>query len=129
MKFVIKGKLDGLNEYTRDNRANKYQGSNSKKINQQTAKIAIYKAKLKKVDKYPIQLKIAWYEPNKRRDIDNITFATKFILDALVETGIIENDSQKYVNSISHRVRIDKNNPRIEVEIERGINDTERQDL
>lgn len=129
MKFVIKGKLDGLNEYTRDNRANKYQGSNSKKINQQTAKIAIYKAKLKKVDKYPIQLKIVWYEPNKRRDIDNITFATKFILDALVETGIIENDSQKYVNSISHRVRIDKDNPRIEVEIERGINDTERQDL
>ena len=55
----------------------------------------IRQAKLKKVYKYPIALKITWYEKNKRRDVDNITFATKFIQDALVKCGVIENDSQK----------------------------------
>lgn len=72
---------------------------------------------LEKVDRYPIGLKIKWYEPNNRRDIDNITFGTKFILDSMVCMGIIEDDSRKYVDSIEHVVYTDKDNPRIEVEI------------
>ena len=113
MKFTIQGRLDGLNEYTTANRTNRYKGSDMKKRNQNAVKYAILGAKLQKAYKYPITLKITWYEPNKRRDIDNITFATKFILDELVNSKIIEDDSQKYVTEISHQVLVDKEKPRI----------------
>lgn len=59
-------------------------------------------------------------------------FATKFIQDALVDMGIIENDSQKFLNQNLHDVQVDKENPRIEVEIiERGVEnaDTDNAEL
>lgn len=116
-KFTIDGKLTGLNEFIRANRGNRYQGNECKQSNQWYVQLAIKNAKLPKVKNYPIKLKITWYEPNLRRDIDNITFATKFILDALVKEKIIADDSQKYVASISHDVGLDRKNPRIEIEI------------
>lgn len=116
-KFIIQGRLDGLNEYTSANRSNRYKGNSVKRNNEKSVIFAIRQAKLKKIDKYPVSLEITWYEPNKRRDIDNITFAVKFILDALVKSGVLENDSQRYVNKISHDVQADKQKPRIEVEI------------
>lgn len=88
-----------------------------KKKCQQEAYIAIRQAKLKPVGKYPIKLKITWYEPNKRRDVDNITYSAKFLMDALVQAKIIIDDSQKYVVGIDNEVLVDNKNPRIEVEI------------
>ena len=117
MKFVIYGRLDGLNEYTKSCRGNAYGANNMKKRNQESVIWAIREHKLPKIDKYPIKLNIVWYEPNKRRDIDNVTFAVKFILDAMVEEKVIIDDSQKYVSEISHIVKVDKEDPRIEVEI------------
>lgn len=38
---------------------------------------------------------ITWYEPDERRDPDNIMAGQKFILDGLVAAGTIPNDSQK----------------------------------
>lgn len=116
-KFVIYGRLDGLNEYTKSNRTNRYKGNSDKKHNEFIVSAFIRQAKLDRVTSYPITLKITWYEKDKRRDIDNITFATKFIQDSLVKCGVLVNDSQKYINKIVHDVRVDKNNPRIEVEI------------
>ena len=116
-KFTIYGRLDGLNEYTKANRSNKYKGNKTKQDNEFLVSLHIRQAKLKRVDKYPVTLKITWYEENKRRDIDNITFATKFIQDALVKCGVLENDGQKQINKVIHDVKVDKSNPRIEVEI------------
>ena len=120
-RFVIYGKLPGLNDYTRANRGNKYLANKIKQdIQKNICKYIVFGVSMKdleKVDRYPIRLKIKWYEPNNRRDIDNITFGTKFILDSMVCMGIIEDDSRKYVDSIEHVVYTDKENPRIEVEI------------
>ena len=120
-RFVIYGKLPGLNDYTRANRGNKYLANKMKQdIQKNICKYIAFGVSMKdleKVDRYPIGLKIKWYEPNNRRDIDNITFGTKFILDSMVCMGIIEDDSRKYVDSIEHSVFTDKENPRIEVEI------------
>lgn len=72
--------------------------------------------KLPKFDK--VCLDFVWYEPNARRDPDNImSGGTKFILDSLVKANIIYDDSQKYIKGISHKVVVDRKNPRIEVEI------------
>lgn len=113
--FVIKGRLDGLNEYTKCNRSNKYLGSKIKKNNEKVVILAIKQANLKKICKYPVEIIINWYEPNNRRDIDNVTFAIKFILDSLVKTGILIDDSRKYVIKVTHEVMTDKENPRIVV--------------
>lgn len=116
-RFIIDGRLSGLNEYTNKNRRNPYAGAKIKKDNESIVIYYIKHAKIKKVDKKPIKIKIDWYEKDRRRDIDNITFATKFILDSLVKTKVLEDDSQKYINEIEHHVYIDKNKPRIEVSL------------
>lgn len=117
IKFTIIGKLDGLNEYTKKNRSNAYAGAKMKKDNEKIVIYYIRKSKLKKVKQYPITLRITWYEKDRRKDIDNITFATKSIQDALVKEGILIDDSQKYINKVEHIVLVDKENPRIEVEL------------
>lgn len=117
MKFTIYGRLDGLNEYTKACRANRYGGNAMKQRNEKAVLKAIHGTKLQKVNKYPVALNITWYEPNSKRDIDNICFAVKFIQDGLVKAGILENDGQKQIERIVHTVMVDKLNPRIEVEI------------
>ena len=117
MKFVIDGRLAGLNDYINACRDNKYRANTMKRDNEFIVFLAIKQAHLKKVESYPVQLKITFYEPNMKRDIDNISFATKFILDALVRSGILENDNQKKVNGLIYEFKHDKENPRIEVVI------------
>lgn len=120
-KFIYYGRLPSLNDYVRENRTNKFGANNLKKHVQRclctSIKQAVFEGNCHKVNNYPIWLKLTWYEPNLRRDVDNIQFGAKFILDAMVEYGLIENDSQKFVRSLSHSVRVDKENPRVEVEI------------
>ena len=67
--------------------------------------------------KTPIFVKFKWFEPNKRRDFDNIAFAKKFFFDSLQELDIIENDNWNYVKGFEDTFDVDKENPRIEIEI------------
>lgn len=117
MKFVIKGRMPGLNEYTKACRGNKFGANSMKKKNEKAVQESAMEYHVNKIENYPIHMIIRWYEPNNRRDIDNVTFATKFILDGLVKMGVLVDDSRKYISSINHNVFTDKENPRIEVEI------------
>ena len=65
-----------------------------------------------------VDITITWYEPNLRRDPDNIMAGQKFILDGLVAGGVIKDDSQRYINSISHQFEVDRENPRVEINVE-----------
>lgn len=106
-KFVIDQRLPGLNELIHANRTNKYRGSKLKKDTDDMISLYILNAvnngKLK-----PIQgactVSFDWCEKTKKRDVDNIQSSQKFVLDALQKTGIIPNDSQRYVQQTSHRV-------------------------
>lgn len=53
-------------------------------------------------------LNIEWHEKSKRRDADNIASAKKFILDALVKTGVLVDDSRKYVKGFYDVIIDDK---------------------
>lgn len=124
MKFTIRGRFPSLNEYTSANRSNRYAGSKMKKDCHKQVIEAIKGHKLPKVKNYPVTLEITWFEKDRRRDIDNISYAVKFINDSLVEAKIIEDDSQQFVRSIINHIEVDRNNPRIEVEIiERRLNE------
>ena len=115
-KFTIYGRLPSLNEYVLANRGNKYAGASMKKHTEKLICKAIRESGIKHHSE-PVTLSIDWYEPNNRRDLDNIQFGTKFIQDAMVKAGILTDDSRKYVVGLEHHVFTDKENPRIEVEI------------
>ena len=65
-----------------------------------------------------VDITITWHEPNRRRDPDNVVGGTKFIMDGLVAGGAIKDDSQRYVNSISHQFEVDREKPRVEIEVQ-----------
>lgn len=67
--------------------------------------------------KFPVTVNILWVEKDKRRDVDNIQFGAKFILDSLVNLNILPDDSRQFVCGINNTVITDKNNPRIEIEV------------
>ncbi|RDU22858.1 RusA family crossover junction endodeoxyribonuclease [Anaerosacchariphilus polymeriproducens] len=118
-KFIIIGKLPNLNDYIYSNRTNKYAGNKMKKDAQKLACIYI-KKDLKDLEILkPVFLRYKFYEPNKRRDLDNIaSFAHKIIQDSLVSTGVLKNDGWKEIIGFEDTFFIDKDNPRIEITIE-----------
>ena len=63
---------------------------------------------LKKLPKFqhPVSIHFHWVEKNQKRDIDNIAFAKKFILDALVKLGKLKDDNQQYVKSFTDTFEI-----------------------
>ena len=117
IKLTIREKLPGLNDYTRENRYNRYNGAKMKfSVEQIITGYILEQIRLCKA-KPPIAFVIRWYEPNKARDKDNIIFGKKFIWDSLVERGIIEGDGWNDILQVFDWCEVDKLNPRVEVEI------------
>lgn len=102
-----------LNEYINIERSNKYKAAKIKRDTTFALKMMLLgKPKIKT----PTGLKLTWLIPNKRRDLDNISFACKFLLDGMVKAGLIENDNLNHITELHHRFEIsDKVGVRIEV--------------
>ena len=122
--FEIPGRLDGLNEYTAECRKLAKGGGACKRRNEAKVKQAIEDARLKPM-KTPVLVHITWVEGLKEgatrfvpRDKDNIRFAAKFVLDALVAEGIIKDDGWHHVAEIADSFRINRNDPRVIVTVE-----------
>lgn len=98
MKFIIDMKLPSLNDYIRVCRSNKYQAAKYKADIEQ--EIGLFLAKMPKWTN-PIKIHFTWVEGTKRRDLDNICFAKKFILDAMQRFGKLENDNRKCVTAFT----------------------------
>lgn len=118
-RFVIKGKLPGLNEYLKAERSFRRGhscGNDMKQEYQMLISNAI-RTQLKRLRiKSPVYIKYKFYEPNKRRDLDNIAgVAHKFIQDALVKCKVLENDGWQHIRGFSDEFYVDQKNPRIEV--------------
>lgn len=117
MRIVINGTLPGLNEYTKANRANRYLGAKMKREAEDVVRFhLIQQARGKKVTS-PVRLHFTWLEPTRRRDPDNIASAKKYILDAFVRSGLLPNDTQRWVKGFTDDFGVDRDHPRIEVEI------------
>ncbi|MBX9032643.1 RusA family crossover junction endodeoxyribonuclease [Gordonibacter massiliensis (ex Traore et al. 2017)] len=120
--FTIPGRLDGLNEYTASCRSHAQVGARVKRRNQEAVCWAIKAARLKPMET-PVNVRITWFEKPKRkgammRDRDNIQFAVKFILDALVEMGIIPDDGFNDIGDVNHKCYRASDEARIVVELE-----------
>lgn len=115
VKFEIPGRFPSLNEYVNAERANRnYAASIKHKETKRAASAALGLPTFTK----PVWIHFKWIEPNTRRDVDNVAFAKKFILDGLVAAGVLMNDSRAYVIGFEDDFsEIDKDNPRVEVSI------------
>ena len=91
-------KLPSLNEYISAINRSRYEGNAMKQSVQND--IAIFIKRLPRFEK-PVVIHFHWIEGNKRRDYDNIAFAKKFILDALVNCGKLKDDNRKCVIGFS----------------------------
>ena len=122
MKYTltIKGQMVNLNDYTAACRTNRYTGAAMKERMEKKVTAHI----LEQLDGVhihsPVRLSFRWYEPNKKRDLDNICFAKKFVLDALVKNGVLVNDGWEWVKGFTDEFFVDRENARIEVDIEGG---------
>lgn len=68
--------------------------------------------------KKPVTMLYSWYEPNRKRDLDNVSsYGRKVIQDALVHCGVLHNDGWKQILGFSDRFYVDRKEPRIEVVI------------
>jgi len=94
MKFEIDMKLPSLNDYTKWCRGNKFLAAKNKA--QIEHDIGLFLMKMPKWTN-PIKIHFHWIEGNKRRDLDNIAFAKKFILDSMVKHGKLQDDNRKNV--------------------------------
>ena len=118
-KLIIPTRLSGLNEYITACRKNPKQGAQLKRIDQGTVERNI-RSQLRglRINK-PVRMLYRWFEPNKKRDLDNISsFGRKVVQDALVNCGVLKNDGWKQITGFSDEFYVDKVRPRIEVYIQ-----------
>ena len=115
VRLTIPGRFPSLNDYVAAERANRRFGASMKR--KETKRVADEAMELPHLTN-PVVVSFRWIEPNMRRDVDNIAFAHKFILDGLVMAGVLEGDSRKYVIGLQDEFPDpDPDNPRVEVTI------------
>lgn len=104
--LIIDRRMPNLNDYTRAIGYSRYKGGDMKEEWDEVVRIAAYQQKLGHFTE-PITLEFHWYEPNENRDVDNVAFAKKFILDGLQQAGVITNDNIKWVKGFSDHFHYD----------------------
>ena len=116
-RFVIRGTLPGLNDYISAERSSRFQAASMKK---QCESIVMHTARAlgKWRAEKPVYMVYHWYEPNRRRDKDNISsFGRKVIQDALVKSRHLPNDGWNNIVGFEDKFEVDKKNPRVVVDI------------
>lgn len=122
--FAIEGRLAGTNQFIGKARGHWSVASKCKKEEQLKVHDGLreYFGLNKKIDYSPISMHIEWNEGkitsrSKLRDFDNITFGLKFILDEMVNYGLIIDDSPDIIKSITNEIKINVDDPHIVVKI------------
>ena len=115
MLLTIPGRLPGLNEMIDAARTSKYESAAQKKQYTELVAWCCKAARLPKMGK--ANLDITWYEPHRQKDPDNTQAAVKYIWDGLVMAKVLDNDGWGQQGTVTHHMAVDKNRPRVEIEI------------
>jgi len=90
----IEHKFTTLNKFINAERSNRYIGAKIKKRETNIAYLALRGSPKLNT---PCKLRFTWHCADKRSDLDNIAFSKKYILDAMIQANIIENDNMKNI--------------------------------
>ncbi len=118
LRIIIPGRFPGLNEFIDANRRKHGNWNAGNTMKQRDQKIICsYLPRVRFKGK--IFIEYNFFEPNSRRDKDNISgYFHKVFQDALVQSGCIENDNWKHIKGMADNFDIDKGYPRIEIVID-----------
>ena len=117
-RFMITGKLPGLNELIDAERTHRQKGAKLKKDAETLIRLSIRQQLRGVKPKTPVHIEYRYFEPNRRRDCDNIAaFAHKVIQDSLVKEKVLPNDGWAQIDGFSDFFAVDAKKPRIEVTI------------
>jgi Holliday junction resolvase RusA-like endonuclease len=117
--ITVWGRYPSLNEYIKALKNSKHVGDAMKSRSQENIIADIYEQKGRLRIDNPIVIHYTFIEPNKKRDMDNISgYFHKVFQDALVQAGVIVNDGWSYIRGYSDDFDVDSNNPRIEIVLE-----------
>lgn len=124
-KLIIDGTLPNLNDYLKAERQTFRKGgkftTKGNELKQNTQDLIIWQIRQQLRGLHinnPVLLKYDFFEPNRKRDLDNISaFAHKVVQDSLVLAEVLKNDGWKEITGYIDQFYLDKNNPRIEVTI------------
>lgn len=101
--FTVHAKLPSLNDVIDKDRTCRYAGASYKREVENIIARYIIKAlesgELRPVST-PCTIQFLWHEKNRRRDVDNVQSAQKFVLGAMVRCGVIPDDNRKYVTQL-----------------------------
>ena len=118
-RIEIPFRLPSLNQYINECRKNRYAGANMKK---NVEKDIGWYINLLPNYQNPIKIHFHWIEKNKRRDLDNVCFAKKFILDSMVKAGKLKDDNRNYVTGFTDTFEYGKTS-KVILEIEKFENE------
>ena len=104
-----------MNEIITAAKKNRFAYNDMKKKNHLICAAVFLKNKTKFTK--PVMIKYNWFEKHKRRDLDNIAAAKKFINDSLVKCGILQDDSYRYVKGFTDSFHYEKGKTGVEIEI------------
>lgn len=117
MKCVILGTFPGLNEFIDANRISRGRWNKGNSMKQRDQKLIASQLPKWRADGQ-IRIHYTFFCPNRKKDLDNVSgYFHKVFQDALVAKGIIPNDSWKYIRGFSDEFYVDRDLPRVEVEI------------
>ena len=106
-----------LNQYTNENRKNRFGGAAKKKEATHICSLHTKKAMNEgfAFSELPVNLEFNWFAKDKRSDKDNIAFMKKFVFDGFIQAGLLMNDGWSEVGNWKDNFHIDKENPRVEI--------------
>ena len=115
-EITIPGELPNLNAALAG--AKRHWSSYAQIKKTQTNKVAwIAKGQLTPITP-PINLIFFWVTKTRRVDPDNVSHGAKYIIDGLVNAGILPNDGRKVIRSLTHLFpEPDKKAPRVTVRL------------
>ena len=124
-KLIIPGTLPNLNDYLKAERQTYRAGgkfsTRGNDLKHDTQDLIIYQIRkqLKGVHiEKPVRLQYKFFEPNQKRDLDNVSaMVHKCLQDSLVLAGILDNDGWKNIRGFTDDFDVDKSKPRIEITI------------
>lgn len=111
--FAITCKFPGQNEIIAASRRHYLRYADMKRRYSNLAAVSIKRAGIKPMVSADIHF--VWIENNRARNPDNIGAGAKFILDALVNTKIFENDGWSQITSIKHTFVVSTGPPGVNV--------------
>ena len=106
IKVEIPMKLPSLNEYIAACKIQRGRWNGGNQMKRDTQNDLAYFLNQLPIFTSKVKIHFTWIDKNRKRDIDNVGFAKKFILDALQECGKLKNDNRQWVEGFTDTFKI-----------------------